>query len=146
MATQWEQVIITVPAQPRGFHLITPLVEQQAPGIRRFKVGLAHLLLLHTSASLSLNENSDAAVRADFERHFNHLAPDNAAHYEHRHEGPDDMAAYLKAALLGNSLLLPIRGGRLLLGSWQGIFLGEHRDQAGPRQIALTLTGEHSGT
>ena len=142
MATHWEQILITLPAMPRGFHLITQRILAEAPALRRYRVGLAHLMILHTSASLTLNENAAPTVRGDFERHFNRLAPDGAPHYQHRDEGPDDMAAHLKAALLGSSLTMPIRDGHLLLGTWQGIYLGEHRDHAGPRQLALTLTGE----
>ena len=112
------------------------------PEIGRFAVGLAHLFVRHTSAALALNENADPTVRADMEAYFNRLAPENAPYYRHTSEGPDDMPAHLKAVLLGSSLTIPISGGRLALGTWQGIYLCEHRDDGGPRRLVVTLSGQ----
>ncbi|MBK7217448.1 MAG: YjbQ family protein [Candidatus Promineofilum sp.] len=128
--------------RPRGFHLITREVVGQMPEIGRFAVGLAHLFIRHTSAALALNENADPTVRADMEAYFNRLAPENAPYYRHTSEGPDDMPAHLKAVLLGSSLTIPISDGRLALGTWQGIYLCEHRDDGGPRRLVVTLTGQ----
>ena len=138
----WYQRELILPASPRGFHLITREVVSQMPEIGRFAVGLAHLFIRHTSAALALNENADPTVRADMEAYFNRLAPENASYYRHTSEGPDDMPAHLKAVLLGSSLTIPISGGRLALGTWQGIYLGEHRDDGGPRRIVVTLSGQ----
>jgi secondary thiamine-phosphate synthase enzyme len=114
------------------------------PELRRCQVGLLHLWLRHTSASLTINENADAAVRRDFERFFNRLVPQGEEGYEHDYEGPDDLPAHFKASLLGCQLSLPVSAGRLALGTWQGIYLGEHRDQGGARQIVATLHGTAS--
>ena len=138
----WFQREITLPPRPRGFHLITREVVGQMPEIGRFAVGLAHLFVRHTSAALALNENADPTVRADMEAYFNRLAPENAPYYRHTSEGPDDMPAHLKAVLLGSSLTLPISNGRLALGTWQGIYLCEHRDDGGLRRLVVTLTGQ----
>ena len=138
----WFQREITLPPRPRGFHLITREVVGQMPEIGRFAVGLAHLFIRHTSAALALNENADPTVRADMEAYFNRLAPENAPYYRHTSEGPDDMPAHLKAVLLGSSLTIPISDGRLALGTWQGIYLCEHRDDGGPRRLVVTLTGQ----
>ena len=138
----WFQREITLPPRPRGFHLITREVVGQMPEIGRFAVGLAHLFVRHTSAALALNENADPTVRADMEAYFNRLAPENAPYYRHTSEGPDDMPAHLKAVLLGSSLTIPISGGRLALGTWQGIYLCEHRDDGGLRRLVVTLTGQ----
>lgn len=138
----WYQTTFRLPAFRRGFHLITSVIESNCPDLGHIKVGLAHIFIQHTSASLSLNENADPTVRADFESHFNVLAPENAPYYQHTYEGSDDMPAHLKAALLGNSLTLPITDGRLNLGTWQGIYLCEHRDHASGRHIVVTLCGE----
>ena len=140
----WYQRELILPASPRGFHLITREVVSQMPEIGRFAVGLAHLFIRHTSAALALNENADPTVRADMEAHFNRLAPQNAPYYRHTSEGPDDMPAHLKAVLLGSSLTIPISNGRLALGTWQGIYLCEHRDDGGPRRIVVTLSGRLS--
>ncbi|GIK43931.1 MAG: hypothetical protein BroJett011_77640 [Chloroflexota bacterium] len=118
----WSQTTSRLPPFRRGFHVITHLVEANAPDIKKIKIGLAHIFLHHTSASLTLNENADPTVRADFERYFNHLAPENAPYYRHTFEGPDDMPAHLKASLLGSFLTIPITAGRLNLGTWQGIY------------------------
>ncbi len=138
----WFQREIVLSPRPRGFHLITREVVAQLPELGRFAVGLAHLFIRHTSAALALNENADPTVRADMEAYFNRLAPENAPYYRHTSEGPDDMPAHLKAVLLGSSLTLPISNGRLALGTWQGIYLCEHRDNGGPRRIVVTLTGQ----
>ena len=138
----WYQRELILPASPRGFHLITREVVSQMPEIGRFAVGLAHLFIRHTSAALALNENADPTVRADMEAYFNRLAPENAPYYRHTSEGPDDMPAHLKAVLLGSSLTIPISNGRLALGTWQGIYLCEHRDDGGPRRLVVTLSGQ----
>src|SRR5206468_5052442 len=108
----------------------------------RVKIGTLHLFLQHTSASLSINENADPAVRADMERWFNQAVPENAPYFEHTAEGPDDMPAHLKSALLGCSVIIPVRDGRLALGTWQGVYLGEHRSDGGRRVVVATLSGE----
>ncbi len=138
----WIQKTFRLQPRSRGFHLITDEVLEHVPGVRSMEVGLFHLFIHHTSASLTLNENASPDVRADFERHFNVLAPENAPYYRHTFEGPDDMPAHLKAALLGFSLSLPVKSGRLLLGTWQGIYLGEHRDHGGSRTLTATLHGD----
>jgi len=140
----WQQTLITLRARPRGFHLITDEVLGALPELRRCQVGLLHLWLRHTSASLTINENADAAVRRDFERFFNCLVPQGEEGYEHDYEGPDDLPAHFKASLLGCQVSLPVSMGRLALGTWQGIYLGEHRDQGGARQIVATLHGTAS--
>lgn len=137
----WEQKVIQLRPRPRGFHLITDEIAAQVNELQTYRVGLAHLFLLHTSASLSLNENADPSVRRDLEAHFNILAPEDAPYYRHTSEGPDDMPAHIKSALLGVSLTLPIRQGEFLLGTWQGIYLCEHRTHGGVRQVAVTLQG-----
>lgn len=140
----WQQTLITLRARPRGFHLITDEVLGALPDLRRCQVGLLHLWLRHTSASLTINENADSAVRRDFERFFNRLVPQGEDGYEHDYEGPDDLPAHFKASLLGCQLSLPVSAGRLALGTWQGVYLGEHRDQGGARQIVATLHGTAS--
>ena len=137
----WLQKQIQLAARERGFHLITDEVLQKFPEIGSVKLGLAHFLLQHTSASLSLNENADSSVRRDMESHFNQLVPENAAYYEHTFEGADDMPAHIKSGLLGTELTLPISDGRLMLGTWQGLYLGEHRNHAGPRTVIVTVQG-----
>lgn len=138
----WTQRTFTLSARPRGFHLITREVVTELPELRALGVGVLHLFIHHTSASLTLNENASPDVRGDFERHLNVLAPQNAPYYRHTFEGPDDMPAHLKASLLGFSLSLPVKDGGLLLGTWQGIYLGEHRDHGGSRTLTATLWGE----
>ena len=133
---------ITLPAFERGFHLITSHVTQNFPELRTLRQGLLHVFIQHTSASLAINENADPTVRGDFERHFDRMVPENAPYYEHTLEGPDDMPAHIKAALLGNSVTVPITDGKLNLGTWQGIYLGEHRDRGGRRKLVLTAYGE----
>lgn len=138
----WFQRTITLAPRARGFHLITDEIMRQVPEIGRYRVGLAHIFIQHTSASLALNENADPTVRHDMEAHFNELAPENAPYYRHTLEGADDMPAHLKAVLLGSSLTLPISSGRLSLGTWQGVYLCEHRDHGGSRRVVVTLHGE----
>ncbi len=131
-------------AKPRGFHLITDAIDEVLRSAPSASVGLLHILIKHTSASLTLNENADPAVRRDFEYYFQGLAPDTArnAPYEHTYEGPDDLPAHFKTSLLGSSLTLPVTQGRLNLGTWQGVYLGEHRTQASGRTLVLTLQGQ----
>ena len=138
----WLQKSIILSARSRGFHLITDEIERGLPTLNKMTVGTAHLLLQHTSASLSLNENADPSVRVDFESFINRLAPERAAYYTHTYEGDDDMPAHLKSSMLGVSLTLPITNGRFNLGTWQGIYLGEHRDYGGSRKVLVTLQGE----
>jgi secondary thiamine-phosphate synthase enzyme len=137
----WLQKQIQLTPRSRGFHLITDEVLGQLREIRSIRVGLAHFLLQHTSASLSINENADSSVRRDMESHFNELAPEGAPYYEHVYEGPDDMPSHIKSGLLGCELSVPIEAGRLRFGTWQGLYLGEHRDHAGPRSLIVTLQG-----
>jgi secondary thiamine-phosphate synthase enzyme len=136
----WQQVEIQLPAMRRGFHLITDQVEAALSKLS--PVGLLHVQLLHTSASLTINENADPSVRRDMEKHFSHMVPEDQPYYEHIYEGSDDMPAHIKASMLGSSLTIPIRDKRLCLGIWQGVYLGEHRDHGGARRIVLTLQGE----
>lgn len=133
---------IVLPAFPRGFHLITHLIKKELPEIRQIKVGQLQVFIKHTSASLSLNENADPTVRMDFESHFNKMVPENAPYYKHDTEGPDDMPAHIKASLLGSSVTIPITNGAFNVGIWQGIYLCEHRDHGGQRDLVLTLFGE----
>ena len=137
----WTQHEITLKAFPRGFHLVTHLIEPQLDSLAQFEVGLAHLFILHTSASLTINENADPDVRVDMETAMNHVVPENLA-FVHTLEGPDDMPAHVKASMMGSSVTIPIRSGRLALGTWQGIYLCEHRDHGGPRRLIATLCGD----
>ncbi|WP_435946526.1 secondary thiamine-phosphate synthase enzyme YjbQ [Dryocola sp. BD586] len=137
----WRQQTLALKAKSRGFHLVTDEILGQLSGLSEVRTGLLHLLLQHTSASLTLNENCDPTVRQDMERHFLKTVPDNAA-YEHDYEGPDDMPSHIKSSLLGVSLLLPVHRGQVQLGTWQGIWLGEHRIHGGSRKIIATLQGE----
>jgi secondary thiamine-phosphate synthase enzyme len=141
----WAQRTIRLSARPRGFHLVTAEVEERLPELAGVEVGLLHLLIQHTSASLALNENASSDVRRDFESWFDRAVPEGAPYWTHTLEGDDDMPAHIKAALLGPSLTLPVNGGRLALGTWQGIFLCEHRDHGGPRSVVATLWGEGPG-
>jgi secondary thiamine-phosphate synthase enzyme len=138
----WLQRTIQLPANPRGFHLVTDEVLEALPELRQVSVGLLHLLIQHTSASLALNENAAPEVRRDFESWFDQAVPEGAPYWTHTLEGPDDMPAHIKAALLGPSLTLPISDGRLALGTWQGIYLCEHRDHGGSRSLVATVWGE----
>jgi secondary thiamine-phosphate synthase enzyme len=137
----WIQHDLTLPAMSRGFHLITDRVVKAVPELGSLKAGLLHVFILHTSASLSINENADPDVPADLESSFNSIAPEDFP-YRHTCEGPDDMPAHVKASLLGSSLSIPVRNGRLILGTWQGIYLCEHRNRGGSRRLMLTLHGE----
>jgi secondary thiamine-phosphate synthase enzyme len=128
--------------RPRGFHLVTREVLEGIPELGDVNVGLLHVFIRHTSASLTLNENASPDVRDDFEAYFNSVVPEDAAYWTHTVEGPDDMPAHIKASVLGPSLSLPVAGGRLALGTWQGIYLCEHRDHGGPRSLVATLSGE----
>ncbi|MDH4570444.1 YjbQ family protein [Pseudomonas sp. BN414] len=138
----WQQTLITLRPRPRGFHLVTEEILAALPELRRYRVGLLHLWLQHTSASLTVNENADPAVRRDFERFFNRLVPQGESGYEHDHEGPDDLPAHFKGSLLGCQLSLPVQDGQLAMGTWQGVYLGEHRDHGGSRRVLATLHGE----
>lgn len=140
----WQQTLITLQAKPRGFHLVTDELLSGLPELKACRVGLLHLWLQHTSASLTVNENADPAVRRDFERFFNALVPQGRAGYEHDDEGPDDLPAHFKASLLGCQLSLPVKSGRLAMGTWQGVYLGEHRDHGGARKVLATLHGDEA--
>ncbi|RYY56195.1 MAG: YjbQ family protein [Chitinophagaceae bacterium] len=129
-------------ARPRGFHLVTDEVLRAVPELREMKKGLCQVFIQHTSASLAINENADPTVREDFEMYFNKVAPENDPDYIHTDEGPDDMPAHLKAALLGSSVTIPISNGRPALGIWQGIYLCEHRNHGGERKLVITAWGE----
>ena len=133
---------LSLPAYPRGFHLVTHLVERELPEIAEIEVGVLHVFIQHTSASLTINENADPTVRHDLEEHFNRAVPEEAPYYRHTAEGPDDMPAHIKASTLGSSISIPISGGRLNLGTWQGIYLCEHRERGGSRRLVVTALGE----
>ena len=141
----WVQREITLRARPRGFHLVTGEIESAVPELRELRVGLAHLFIRHTSASLTLNENASPDVRDDFESWFDEAVPEDAPYWTHTIEGPDDMPAHIKASLLGPSLTLPVHEGRFALGTWQGIYLCEHRSRGGPRSVVVTLFGTSAG-
>src|SRR3954447_22981324 len=138
----WIQREITLEARSRGFHLVTSEVERGVPELRDLRVGIALLFIQHTSASLTLNENASSDVRRDFASWFDAAVPEDAPYWTHTLEGADDMPAHIKASLLGPSLTLPVRDGRLALGTWQGIYLCEHRDRGGARTLIATLNGE----
>jgi len=138
----WVQRAITLPVKRRGFHLVTRDIVAAVPELKNYRVGLMHVFIQHTSASLAINENADPDVRADLERHFNQMVPENAPYYAHTLEGSDDMPAHIKTVLIGESLSIPISGGALALGTWQGIYLCEHRDHAGARKVIVTIQGE----
>ncbi len=138
----WIQKTITLSPKSRGFHIITQDVLEQVPEIEKIKTGILHLFIKHTSASLTINEDADPTVRTDFESHFNILVPENQPYYQHTFEGPDDMPAHLKASLLNSSVSIPITDGELNLGTWQGIYLCEHRDRGSTRKLVATIQGE----
>lgn len=138
----WFQKKITLSSKTRGFHLVTREILQQLKEIRDYQTGLAHFFIQHTSASLTINENADPDVRTDFESHFNHMVPENAPYYVHTIEGSDDMPAHLKNSILGSGITIPIASGNLALGTWQGIYMCEHRNHASGRSIVITLNGE----
>src|SRR5476649_1193024 len=136
------QQTLTLNQRRRGFHIITSEVVYAMPQISQIKVGICQVFIQHTSASLCINENADPTVRQDFEMFFNKAVPENDPDYRHDDEGPDDMPAHLKAAMLGSSVTVPIRNGRLALGTWQGIYLCEHRNYGGNRSLVITAWGE----
>jgi secondary thiamine-phosphate synthase enzyme len=138
----WVQREITLRQRPRGFHLVTRDVLEAMPELRQLRVGLLHVFIRHTSASLTLNENASPDVRDDFDAFFDDAVPEDAPYWTHTIEGPDDMPAHIKASLLGPSLTLPVSRGRLAVGTWQGIYLCEHRDRGGSRSLVATLQGE----
>ncbi|MBC6906093.1 YjbQ family protein [Saccharophagus sp. K07] len=138
----WLQKEIQLKARPRGFHLITQDVLAELPELRQVSVGLLHVFIQHTSASLTVNENADPTVRQDFESYFNRAVPEDQPYYRHNDEGSDDLPAHLKSSILGSSVSLPIKNGRLNLGTWQGIYLCEHRNHGGSRRLVVTLQGE----
>jgi len=138
----WIQKTISLSPHPRGFHLITNEIVESVPGMSQIKTGLLHLFIKHTSASLTINEDADPTVRTDFESHFNHLVPENQPYYKHTFEGQDDMPAHLKTSLLGSSVSIPITKGKLALGTWQGIYLCEHRNHGGNRTLVATIQGK----
>lgn len=138
----WQQIELQLSAKQRGFHLITDEINKHLPQLAQITCGLCHVFIKHSSASLTINENADSTVRSDMEAHFNQFVPENAPYYQHTYEGPDDMPAHIKASTLGSSISIPITNGQLNLGTWQGIYLGEHRDHAGGRTLIVTLMGE----
>jgi secondary thiamine-phosphate synthase enzyme len=137
----WIQKTITLSPKSRGFHIITHDVLENIPELKDLKTGILQLFIKHTSASLTINENADPTVRTDFESHFNMLTPENQSYYQHTFEGSDDIPAHLKASLLGSSVSIPITDGTLNLGTWQGIYLCEHRNHGSDRELVLTIQG-----
>jgi secondary thiamine-phosphate synthase enzyme len=133
---------ITLSPKRRGFHLVTREIIEQVKELSEYSVGIANIFICHTSASLTINENVSPEVREDFESHFNEYVPEEAPYYEHTLEGPDDMPAHIKASILGSSVTVPVKDGRLNLGTWQGIYLCEHRNQGGSRKLIVTIIGE----
>lgn len=138
--SNWQQQVKLKP-RSRGFHLIDSEVLAQLPKLANCQIGILHLFIQHSSASLTINENADPTVRKDMESHFNKFVPENAPYYRHTYEGPDDMPAHIKASTLGSSISIPVNNGQLLLGTWQGIYLGEHRDHGGSRRVIATYVG-----
>ena len=138
----WAQHEVALEPRPRGFHLVTDEVVRGVPELSSLRVGMAHVFIRHTSASLTLNENADPSVRRDFRTWFDRAVPDDADYFEHTTEGPDDMTSHIKSSLLGPSVTLPVSGGRLALGTWQGIYLCEHRERGGSRRLTVTVWGD----
>ena len=138
----WLQHEVVLEPRPRGFHLVTGDVARGVPDLSAVRVGLAHVFIRHTSASLTLNENADPSVRRDFATWFDRAVPDDADYFEHTAEGPDDMTSHVKSSLLGSSVTLPVRDGRFHVGTWQGIYLCEHRERGGARRVTVTAWGE----
>lgn len=132
---------ITLKSRQRGFHLITNEIIQQVPELKNITAGTAHIFIQHTSASLTINENADPSVRRDFESHFNRMVPEDASLFEHTLEGADDMTSHIKTSILGSSVTVPVTNGRLNMGTWQGIYLCEHRNHGGPRRLVITIKG-----
>jgi secondary thiamine-phosphate synthase enzyme len=139
---QFTQKKITLSARERGFHIITDDILQEIPKIGQIKMGLAHIFIQHTSASLTINENADPSVRRDFATHFKRMVPEDLSLYEHTQEGADDMTSHIKSSLLGPSVSIPITNGKFNFGTWQGIFLCEHRNNGGRRKLVITLFGK----
>lgn len=140
----WHQKEISLKPTGRGFHLVTDEIVNQLPELNKIQIGLMHILIKHTSASITLNENCDPDVRSDMEKYFNRTVKENEPWYDHNSEGYDDMPAHIKSTLIGNSLTIPITNGKLNLGTWQGIYLCEHRNLAGSRKIVVTIFGENN--
>ncbi|NBC05168.1 MAG: YjbQ family protein [Bacteroidetes bacterium] len=138
----WYQKEITLSPKSRGFHLITNEITSKLDKLSDIKTGVAHIFIKHTSAGLTINENADPSVRRDFETHFNRMVPEDMSMFEHTLEGTDDMTSHLKSSILGHSLTIPISNGRLNLGTWQGVYLCEHRNRGGSRRLVVTLHGE----
>ena len=138
----WIQKEISLDPRPRGFYLITDEVLNAVSEIQNIVIGTMQVFIKHTSASLTINEDADPTVRKDFESHFNQMVPENAPYYDHTFEGPDDMPAHLKSSILGSSVNIPITNGKLNLGTWQGIYLCEHRNRGGNRKLVVTIQGE----
>tara|TARA_B100001123_G_scaffold311553_1_gene348451 strand:+ start:1021 stop:1446 length:426 start_codon:yes stop_codon:yes gene_type:complete len=138
----WIQKEITIDPKPRGFHLITDEVIMGCPDMQKIEMGIMQVFIKHTSASLTINEDADPTVRADFESHFNQMVPENAPYYQHTFEGSEDMPAHLKSSILDSSVNIPITNGKLNLGTWQGIYLCEHRNRGGIRRLVVTIQGE----
>lgn len=138
----WFQQQITLSPRSRGFHIITDEILEKIPEIKQIRTGLAHIFIQHTSASLTINENADPSVRRDFASHFKRMVPEDMSLYEHTLEGPDDMTSHIKSSLLGSSVSIPVTGGTLNLGTWQGIYLCEHRNRGRRRKLVVTLQGE----
>jgi secondary thiamine-phosphate synthase enzyme len=136
-----QKEIVLTPRE-RGFHLVTREIVQKLPELSEFTLGVAHIFICHTSASLTINENASPEVREDFETHFDESVPEDARYYLHTIEGPDDMPAHIKASILGSSVTVPVRDGRFNVGTWQGIYLCEHRNNGGPRKLIVTIIGE----
>ena len=139
---QWTQKEIVLPSFPRGYHIITDLILNEIDELKETKIGIAYIFIKHTSASLTINEDADPTVRTDFESHMNKMVPENAPYYQHTIEGSDDMPAHLKSSILGCSLIVPITKGKFNLGTWQGIYLCEHRNNGGKRKILVTINGK----
>ncbi|MFO7798840.1 secondary thiamine-phosphate synthase enzyme YjbQ [Rhodohalobacter sp.] len=135
------QKSITLSSKPRGFHLITDEILEKIPELRNIKAGIVHIFIQHTSAGLTINENADPSVRRDFESHFNRMVPEDTSLFEHTLEGPDDMTSHIKSSLLGSSVYVPVTNGKFNLGTWQGIYLCEHRNRGGARRLVVTLMG-----
>jgi secondary thiamine-phosphate synthase enzyme len=140
----WIQKELTLARKSRGFHLITEEILSQIPELSGVKKGLAHIHIKHTSAGLTINENADPSVRRDFETHFNRMVPEDTSMFEHNYEGADDMTSHIKSSILGHTVTIPVTNGRFNLGTWQGIYLCEHRNRARQRNIVITILGEDS--
>lgn len=140
----WEQKTITLKSRGRGFHIVTDEIASQLPELKNITTGIAHIFIKHTSASLTINENADPDVRVDMETHFNHMVPEDAPYYRHTVEGPDDMTSHIKSSLLGSSVFVPVTDGKFNVGTWQGIFLCEHRNSPHHRKVVVTLFGTNS--